>query len=66
MYLINKNSYSSYLYNRNDTYPYCSEPFKYIQVNNVVETYLINDCIKEIDSIDLNLMNQNLLNKLLY
>ena len=59
--IANISKYSSYLYNRNDTYPYCSEPFKYIQVNNVVETYLINDCIKEIDSIDLNLMNQNLL-----
>jgi len=59
--LANLSKYTSYLFDRNDIYPYCSDPFKFIQVNNVVSPNLLRDSIKEIDSLDLSLMNQELI-----
>lgn len=59
--LANLSKYTSYLYNQKDEYPFCNDPFKFIYARNVLKPDLVKDVLKELDSLELDLMNQDLL-----
>ncbi len=59
--LANLSKYVSYLYKREDKYPFCSDPFNFIYRKKVLDVDFINHLNEEILSLNLGKMQQPLI-----
>ncbi len=59
--LANLSKYVSFLYNKDDLYPFCSDPFNFIYTSKIQKKDLIKEVLKELDSIDIEPQNQDLI-----